>query len=278
VWGFDVGFDVDHTWGEERSLSPPAADPVVVLRDGLTGGAGLEPIPSTTRVSGVVFPPAGVGAAEPDRIVDPATGLRFLQRAVPLGVSIDKLGEAAIAGGQHRYDLAVLDAGGEDLSLTPATTDFVRGHFWALTEEERLRAPAFETHPGGFLLGGENLEVSPGASVTAEYDYEIISLPPRTGPAAHLPPPVFEDFALADAVFARWSRVHRHEVAGPLNPEALAGIGEAALSVRTTAYIALGATPDTAGPLSRVLESEPSRGRTAAANPAVATYIAAAAT
>jgi hypothetical protein len=277
VWGVDVGFGVNHSWGDEQPLSPPTTDPVIVLRDALTGGSGLEPIPSTTRVSGVVFPPAAIGAAEPHRVADPAAGLQFVQRAVPLGVRIEKLGDAVLTGGAHQYDLAVRDAGGDDLPLTAATADFVRGHFWALSEEERLRAPAFERYPAGFVLGGEDLQVDPAAAVTAEYGYEIITLPPRTGPGSNLPPPVFDDVALGDAVFDRWSGVHRREVAQPLNPPAVAGVGEAALALRTTTYIPLGGTPDSAGPLSQVLESEPARGRTAPANPAVATYVATAA-
>ena len=272
VWGFDVGFHVEHSWGEERPLSPPTTDPVAVLRDALTEGAGLEPIRSSTRVSGVVFPPAEFGEPAPDRVVDPAAGLQYLQRAVPLGVRIEKLGEAALVGGSHRYDLAVLDPGGGDLPLPPATADFVRGHFWALTEEERLRAPAFERHSAGFVLGGDDLEVNAGASVDAVYGYEVIALPSRAGP--HLTPPVFDDVPLDDAVFGRWSGVHRREVAQPLNPEAVAGIGEAALSVHTITFLPLGGTPETAGSLSEVLESQPARGRTAPANPAVATYIA----
>jgi hypothetical protein len=275
IWGHDVGFHVEHDWGEERPLSPPTTDPVAVLRDALAGGAGIEPIPSTTRVSGVVFPPAAVDAPEADPVVDPAAGVHFLQRAVPLGVLIERLGEAALAGGAHRYDLAVLDPAGDDVPLSPAVTDFVRGHFWALTEQERLRAPAFEEHPAGFVLGGEDLVVNPGASVDAEYGYEVIVLRPRSGPI--LPPPVIEDVELADAVFARWSGVQRREVAQPLNPEAVAGAGESAVSIRTTAYTPIGGGPDLAGSLSKVLESVPARGRTAPANPAVAAYVAAAA-
>jgi len=273
VWGVDVGFGVDHSWGEERPLDRPTADPVIVLRDALVDGVGLVPIPSTTRVTGVVFPPGLV-----DRVVDPAAGVQYLQQAVPLGVRIDKLGEAVLSGGAHRYDLAVLDGDGNELLLFPATTDFVRGHFWALTEDERLRAPAFERHPGGFVLGGDDLRVNADASVDALYGYEVIVLPSRTGPGAHLPPAVLDHVAvLGDAVFDRWSGVHRREVAQPLNPEAVAGIGAAALSVRATAYIPLGGTVQDAGPLSQVLESVPARGRTAPANPAVAAYVAAAA-
>ncbi|MGR0221540.1 DUF6603 domain-containing protein [Agromyces sp. ZXT2-6] len=275
VWGYDVGFGVEHDWGEELPLTPPTTDPITVLRDAIEGGAGVEPIPSTTRVSGVVFPPAAVDAPEAQGVVDPAAGVHILQRAVPLGVVIERLGEAALAGGAHRYDLAVLDPVGNDLPLSPAVADFVRGHFWALGEEERLRAPAFEEHPAGLVLGGEDLVVNPGAGVDAEYGYEVIVLQPRGG--STLPPVVVEDVELADAEFARWSAVHRRQVAQPLNPEAVAGVGESAVSIRTTEYAPIGGELDLVASLSKVLESAPSRGRTAPANPAVAAYVVAAA-
>lgn len=275
VWGVDVGFHIEHSWGEEQPLAPPTANPVTLLRDALRSGAGVEPIRSTTRVSGVAFTPTVPGSDSPGRVADPAAGIQYLQRVVPLGVRIDKVGEGVLTGGPHRYDLVVRSPDGDELSLSPAETDFVRGHFWALTEEERLRAPVFERHPGGFMLGGDRLEVNGSASVDAEYDYEIIPLELRTGP--QIPLPVFEGVTLEPAVFERWSGVHRREVAQPLTPEAMAGVGEAALSVRTFAFLPLGGGPEAAGSLSNVLDLQPERGRTAPANPAVATYVAAAA-
>jgi hypothetical protein len=253
---------------------PPTVNPVAVLREGLTGGAGLEPIPSEDRVSGVVFAPAGVGPGAPDGAADPAAGVRYLQRALPLGVDIEKVGDAVLAGGAHRYDLTVLDADGNHLPLSPAHADFVRGHFWALTEDERLRAPAFERHRAGFALGGDLLEVAAGAAVDAVYGYEAIPLTGRTGP--QLPPPVITDAELADAVFVRWSAVHRREVAQPLTPQAVAGVGEAALGVRGPVFVAPNSQPAGGGSLSELLELDPDRGRTAPANPAVAAYVVAA--
>jgi hypothetical protein len=274
VWGVDVGFHIEHSWGEEQPLAPPTTDPVTLLRDALRSGEGVEPIRSTTRVSCVAFTPTAPGS-DSDRVADPAAGVQYLQRGVPLGVSIDKVGEAVLSGGPHRYDLVVLSADGDELSLSAAETDFVRGHFWTLTEPERLRAPVYERHPGGFVLGGDRLEVNGSASIDAEYGYEIIPLTRRTGP--QIPLPLFEDVTLEAAVFERWSGVHRREVAQPLTPEAMAGIGKAALSVRPVAFLPLGGAPEAAGPLSNVLDLQPDRGRTAPANPAVATYVAAAA-
>jgi hypothetical protein len=178
-----------------------------------------------------------------------------------------------LAGGAHRYDLAVLGDDGDDLALLPSLTDFVRGHFWALTEEERLRAPAFEHHRAGFELGGDLLQTDADAAVDAVYEYEVIVLGVRGGPV--LPAPVVTDVGLADAVLARWSGVHRREVAQPLNPEAVAGVGVAALRLRDPVYVGLDGGP-AAGSLTEVLETRPDRGRSAPANPAVAAYVAAA--
>ena len=269
VFGVDVGFDVEHSWGEPRALEPPNVDPVAVLRDALATGAGVEPIPSTARTSGAAFAPEVTGPA--GRVVDPAAGVRYLQRALPLGVRIEKLGEAVLAGGSHRYDLAVLGPEGDDLALSASEADFVRGQYWALTEDERLRAPAFERHRAGFTIGGEDLEVRASSAVDAEYGYEVIVMS-GTGPA-----PVAENAPLADAVLARWSGVHRQEVAQPLNPEAVAGIGRGALTVRVSTYVALGDDPAGGDALSSLLESYPNRGRSAAANPVLAAYVAAAA-
>ena len=271
VFGIDVGFGIEHTWGDSREVAAPVADPVAVLRGGIAAGTGVEPIPTTDRVSGVVFVPPAPGADVADPIADPAAGLRYLQRAVPLAVPIDKLGEAGLAGGPHRYDVAVLDTDGTDLTLAGADADFVRGHYWRLTEDERLRAPAFEQHRAGFVLGGAALSVDPSASIDAEYQYEVILLPNRTGP--RVPAPVFADAAIADAVLTRWSHVHRSEVARPRTPEAAAGVASAPVRLAGTAYVPLGGDPADAGSLTTVLEGRADRGRTAAANPAIADYV-----
>jgi len=281
VFGIGVGFHIEHSWGDERELEAPTADPVAVLTEGIASGSGIEPIPSSQRTSGVVFatPAAGPGAAADARVVaDPAAGVRYLQRGVPLGVPIYKLGEAGLADAPHRYDLAALDTAGGDLTLGGADAEFVRGHFFRLTEDERLRTPAFETHRAGFVLGGGSLEVDPAMSVDAEYGYEVIVLPMPTGP--RVPAPVVADVELAGAVFDRWSGVHRREVARPRTPQAAAGVAVAPVTVAATGYLPLGADsndPSSAGTLSAVLAARADSGRTAAANPAVAGYVAAAA-
>lgn len=271
VLGVEVEFAIDHSWGQAEELPPPLADPVALLRAGLADSTGLEPVTPTDRLSGVVFAADDAGA--PVRVVDPATGVQYVQSALPLGVGIEKVGEAALAGGAHRYDLAVFTGAGDAVAAAPAEADFVRGHFWALTEEERLRAPAFERHAAGFALGGAALNVDVAAGVEAEYGYEVIVLESAVGP--RVPAPVAPG-GLADAVLGRWSGVHRQEVARPLTPEATAGPGIDPLRVGAVGYVA----PDGAAAvptLSALLGTKAGLVRTAAANPAVAAYVAAAA-
>lgn len=227
VFGIDVGFAVEHSWGEPRPLAAPVADPVTVLRSGLKRGTGLEPVASSARVSGVVFGPAPEAGAP---LVDPAAGLRYLQREVPLGRPIEKVGEAALPGGTHRYDLVVLDGAGVEVALEPATTEFVRGHFWRLTEAEQLRAPALERAVGGFVLGGDDLMVNAAAAVDADLGYEVVGFD-TLGQAS------VEAAVLGEQALTRWSRSHRMQVARPLRPRATAVPDAATLSLRTSDYI-----------------------------------------
>ncbi|MGD9990491.1 DUF6603 domain-containing protein, partial [Pseudonocardia sp.] len=271
VFGFDVGFGINHSWGERRAVAPPLVDPVAVLRTGLLSGSGFEPVVSTRRVSGVTFAPDPPGAAP---AVDPAAGLRYLQRALPLGIPIEKVGEAVVAGGARRFDLAVRGPDGDDLQLDPVDADFVRGQHWTLTEDERLRAPVFEAHQAGFTLGGDELVADAGTAVDAEYAYEVIVL---QGTDTRDPAGLRPGFRLDEQVAGRWSAAHRREVARPLTPEAVAGVGERPVRVVAGGYVGLADVAAPAAPLSAVLAGMPGRGRTAVANPAVAGYVAAAA-
>jgi hypothetical protein len=238
VAGIDVGFPIEHSWGTSRPIAAPIVDPIELLRAGLESGAGLEPIGSSARVSGVTFGPADAGP----RVVDPAAGLRYLQREIPLGRSIDKVGEAALAGGPHRYDLVGFDGVGGELALDPAVTDFVRGHFWRLPEAERLRAPAFEQATGGFVFGGADLVVNASASIDADHGYEVIDLDATE-------PEGFPAEVLGEVALAWWSQIHRRKVASPLRPQIAAGTDSVSMLTAggtdgLMAYVAVAAGPD----------------------------------
>jgi hypothetical protein len=208
VFGIDVDFHIDHKWGDEQSLPPAIVDAVAVLRQAIERNPTLEPIAPTRRVSGVSLASSRDSAAT----IDPAGGARLLERAVPLGISISKIGEAQVSGATL-LDLKAF-AGSTALVLAPAEEDFVRGHFFDLSEAERLRAPEFDRFKAGFELSADVLVVDETKAIIEDYVYEVILLDvddDRTRPAdlcAHA--------ALAAAFAARWIAVNDRRVGRPI--------------------------------------------------------------
>ena len=128
VWGFDVGFGVRHDWGDKRELPDAIADPVMVLRQAISAATVLEPIRATALSDGVRFMERRRDDQGPQP-TSPVGGLRFVQRAMPLAVTIEKIWEAQVVGAANSFDLAVLcrsNAG----RCRAGELDFVRGHFW----------------------------------------------------------------------------------------------------------------------------------------------------
>jgi len=171
VAGIDVSFDVKHTWGSRQSLPAAKVDAVKALREALRATGTFEAVAPQGRSSGVAFR----GSGDTEAALDPIGGARFVQRAVPLRVRIDKIGEAQVTGART-LDIAV-SAGGAPVSAAAASLEFVRGHFFTLTDAERLRAPAFESHKAGFEIAADALSIRAQDAVVAECDYEVIQIP-----------------------------------------------------------------------------------------------------
>lgn len=174
VCGIDVDFGIHHSWGDRREIPAAVANPVAILRDAIAAAPVLEPIPATSLADGVHFKP--IRSGDGPRPTSPMGGLRFSQKAMPLGIVIEKIGEAEITGTARSFDLAVF-AGTQQITLAPTELDFVRGHFWRTSESERLRAPTFERHKSGFeIAAADKLVVDIPRAVNVQYGYEFILL------------------------------------------------------------------------------------------------------
>lgn len=174
VFGQDISFRIRHTWGGRQSLPPARADAVAALRAALEA-ARIEPVAAPARGAAVSFRTLDAAEAQP---LDPQGGARIRQGAVPLAVTIDRLGEAQVSGAR-RLDLRLTRAGLPAAGSTAVEAEFVRGHFFAMTEAERLRATAYETLKAGATLAPAGLATQTARAVSEVYDYEIVPIPVR---------------------------------------------------------------------------------------------------
>jgi hypothetical protein len=219
VCGVDVDFGIHHRWGDKRDLPNAVADPIAILRDAIHAAPTLEAIPATALSDGVRFAGPARGDDRP-RPTSPVGGLRFNQRAMPLAIAIEKIGEADIPGAPRTFDFGVYaGATNDEITTVPAELDFVHGHFWKTSEAERLRSPTFEQHKSGFeIASSDQLTVDVSKAIDVEYGYEYMMIGDEATPQASFMLP----FAtLTDSRFAQWMDAHHRETTAPIDRAAL---------------------------------------------------------
>ncbi len=235
VFGIDVDFGIRHEWGDKRQLPPLVADPVAVLREAIGSSPTLEPIPTTMLSDGVRFvqPPAG----EQLRPVSPVGGLRLSQKALPLAVAIEKLGETQIAGPARRFDLAVFPLAAPadpPLPTNPTEIEFVHGHFWNTSEADRLRQPTYERLKSGFeIASSDRLRVDLTRAVTAEYGYEFVMIGEEQD---RLASPLFAFTNTLTGGLSRWMTANHVTAVTPLNAKGNPAIDAPSMKVAGFAF------------------------------------------
>lgn len=267
VWGFDVGFGVHHQFSDPRDLPDAIADAVMILRQAITAAPVLEPIRPSTLSDGVRFMEPRPDEKGP-RAASPVGGLRFSQKAMPLAIAIEKIGEAEIVSDADAFDLAVF-VNNSQVTVVSAELDFVRGHFWKMSEADKLRAPAFERHKSGFEIASDTLRVDVSRAIDVEYGYEFIKIGEDEIVDAS---PLFPFATIAQAPVSRWMEAHHRAHAAPLDPVALVAKAGDAPAFKQAAFVAVdapGAAPRPFTNVQRVLAGDAVQRR----NPIVADYL-----
>ncbi len=171
-----AGFEV--TWGEsDATAQPPEIDA------GARVAAALQEAGAWTSIA-----PDGESwitfrATERDGIsVHPYGQLSARQQAVPIGIPITRIGQSRVAGGTATVTLAPI-AGAP--ASTPTVGQFAPAEFTALTDDQKLSRPSFESYQDGIAFGAAHSVISTERAVSASY--ETIMIPAGTrGPAAPL--------------------------------------------------------------------------------------------
>jgi uncharacterized protein DUF6603 len=172
VFGQDIKFDIRHSWGSAQSLPAPTVSAVATLQNALAG-ATISPANPATLMSSVRRRTLAQGVAIP---LDPRGGARVSQNRIPLDIRIDRIGEAVVSGPRNvglsltRNGMAVVDP-------KSVQQDFVHGHFFTMTEAERLRATAYDRLKSGVVLGQADLVSNASKRADGDYSYEIIEIP-----------------------------------------------------------------------------------------------------
>lgn len=174
LWFTDIPIPVHEEWGNPAPELPAATNVARLVGDAARDPANWSAQPPSDTDALVSIVPVEGGKA---LLAHPLGTVRFVQRAVPLGLKLQKYGNAPImAGTPDQFDLKELRVNGV---AGPAgnvrTESFARSQFVNLSPQDRLRDPEFEPMPCGIELGAASFTIPPaGEILAAAADYETV--------------------------------------------------------------------------------------------------------
>ena len=166
---FDVSADFDITWGESRDTTLPPL-PVMPLLTGelkkLENWKAELPAGNNLLVSLRKLPPTE------SHVLHPLGSLRVSQRAVPLDLKIDKVGNQAPSDA----NLFKLTASGGLVRVGDADEQFAKAQFLKMSDADKLSLRAFDPLHGGLKLasGAQPLGASKLTRRRVRYEQHII--------------------------------------------------------------------------------------------------------
>lgn len=173
----DFGFNVDETWGEDRTTTVRKLTLVGELKKELEAlddkGTPLNwsavlPVTADGFVTLVKLPPT------PGLLAHPNGLLQFVQKRMPLAKKLDKLGSDAIEG-DKQIGIDTISFGTISKSADRKLDDnFPIAQFIETKEDDLLGKPSFDRFESGFEIGQRDYLF--GAAVAEKFDYEEVNL------------------------------------------------------------------------------------------------------
>ena len=166
---FDIDVDFSHTWGEEEDTTLPPIAVMTLLADEYQKLEHWRAELGDQRQLSVTL--RSFEQTSADLILHPVGTLNVSQRAVPLGVTLDKVGNQAPSDANH-FELT-LDTVGIS-KHHDIDESFARGQYFEETNNGLLSAPAFEPMQGGVSLSVEGNSLRSPQAVKRIVRYEKI--------------------------------------------------------------------------------------------------------
>jgi hypothetical protein len=167
IWIFDYSVSFDASIGSAESTPPlPAVNVGDILLTALRDVRNWTPRLARAEQNLVALRKI---APTSILLLHPLGTLGVTQSAVPLGVTIQRLG-AARPRGEAKFEITHAEVGGSAQPRTPVTEQFARGQFFDLTDDQRLTSPSFERMAAGANIGSTAVRHGPAVEATTECD------------------------------------------------------------------------------------------------------------
>jgi hypothetical protein len=168
---FEISADFDITWGEDRRETLPPVDPLELLN------AEIEkPANWTASLSGANKLPVSLRKLDETEglVLHPLGVLKFSQRAIPIGVRLDKVGAPKV---KNYKKFTFTDAEGSDWNkVGDPRENFAMAQFQDMKDSEKLSRPSFQMEKSGAELsvGGKSTRTGMMTKRTVRYEQIII--------------------------------------------------------------------------------------------------------
>jgi hypothetical protein len=145
---FSVDVEFDVTWGEpeDTALPPTQAMPIFVGEINKKENWTALPPPASNLL--VSLRPLDPGL----EILHPFGALRVSQRALPLNLTLDKIGNQK-PDDVNNVDITRATSGPTDQPLTPVDELFAAAQFQDMSDAEKLSRPSYQELKGGVIIG-----------------------------------------------------------------------------------------------------------------------------
>jgi hypothetical protein len=168
---FKVTKEFDETFGQVVTVTLQPIAVVQLLLDELAKASNWRALPPPASNLGVSLRTLGL---PPETLVlHPLGTLEISQNAVPLGITIEKVGEQTPSDA-NRLSLGL--RGADLVKRRDATRSFAPAQFRKLSDSQKLSAPAFQNQVSGLELGVAGQELRTGRAVKRSVRYEVTTL------------------------------------------------------------------------------------------------------
>lgn len=175
-WDYTVGFDRTLIGGSGDVVTE-SLDVVgeVVARLANPASWRAEQSPLAAQLVGL-RPRAGNSET---LLLHPLGRLEVRQGVVPLNLDrdVERVG-AFVPAGDRRFTVTAATVGGSSATAVPVFDDFPDGHFFNLTDAERLAAPSFVRRQAGVAFGVDEYRTDTVAAVSSPVGYTEITVGP----------------------------------------------------------------------------------------------------
>ncbi|MGA7050794.1 MAG: DUF6603 domain-containing protein [Mycobacterium sp.] len=168
---FSISIPIDFTWGDSRNTTLPPVDVMPMLDAEFQKRTNWKAVlPST---SNLLVSLRKLDADETDLVLHPVGTLQISQRAVPLDLTISKVGNQS-ASDANRFSLTA--APGAMAERGELQDSFAPSQYNDFSDAAKLSQPAFQLQDSGIELGAAQGDYASGIAVTriVRYDLTII--------------------------------------------------------------------------------------------------------